>query len=100
MLLTCNGRLKRMLRLKIGGNVLDVKKGANVRALIHKIIKWWEGYVIPSNDPDLIIFPPYLHRPFLARCWEVISAFYLAHWMWLWTTAIGAATLFIALPRN
>lgn len=63
--------------------------------MFKKIKKWWDGYLVDPNDnPNSgIILMPYIQRPFLARCSETLSKFYLNHWQWLWTTAIAVIAL-------
>lgn len=82
--------------------MITKNKWERVKELINKIKDWWEGYLVPYDDHenDIVIFPPYIQRPFLARCWESISNFYLNHWLWIWTTAIAVATAFFTASKG
>ena len=66
--------------------------------MFQKIKDWWAGELInPNTDLEsYIIFTPYMQRPFLARCLEILSNFVLANWQFLIGTGIGIAGLVLA----
>ena len=66
-----------------------------------KIKLWYIGETVmndPIIEPDLIMVPPpYTKYHWTAKLARSLVSFYIAHWQWMWGTAIAVAGLYVAI---
>lgn len=60
-----------------------------------RIGAWYEGRLEVYDTPGIIGFT--MRRHWTAKAVRVLAEFYLAHWQWIWGTAIGVASLWVAV---
>ncbi|UIN23499.1 hypothetical protein [Herbaspirillum frisingense] len=67
------------------------------------LIHWYNGEAkfreFDQDDfPGVVIYPGfYIEYHWTAKIARLFAAFYLKHWQWLWGTAIGIASLWVAV---
>jgi hypothetical protein len=62
--------------------------------------QWYYGTTkVHENSPNssVVILGVYTEYHWTARIARTLVSFYRAHWQWLWATAIGAASLWVAV---
>lgn len=65
-----------------------------------KLLKdWYNGeFVVEPEEPGSMLMPlMYTRYHWTARIVRMLAAFYLQHWQWVWGTAIGVASLWVAV---
>lgn len=66
-----------------------------------KIKLWYVGETVmndPIIEPDLIMVPPpYTKYHRTAKLARSLVSLYIAHWQWMWGTAIAVAGLYVAI---
>lgn len=71
--------------------------------MLKRFNRWYKGKTMIEefdNDPTsyIIVHPLiYTKRHWTAMVARTLITFYLKHWQWLWATAIGSASLWVAI---
>ena len=70
-----------------------------MKKVIEKIKDWHRGpYIEPPRDPDIVMMG-YHHQPKLARAFDRLVEFWLAHWKFLITTFIAVVALYLTFSK-
>jgi len=73
---------------------------STMKRILQKIRYWWDARAdepsMPKPSPLSEFYVGNYYRYGLTRLLRGIISFYFRHWKWLWSAAIGAASVYTA----
>ncbi|WP_151031381.1 hypothetical protein [Cellvibrio sp. KY-GH-1] len=69
-----------------------------MKKLLEQIKTWWIGTYIPEPPNSPLVFGIH-QKHWTSKLAHNLWNFYLEHWKWVWSTALGCGTFYLGILR-